>query len=35
VQGVPYVLVYEVRADSREIMVLGVFHGAQDREAEE
>jgi plasmid stabilization system protein ParE len=30
VQGLPYVLVYEVGAG--EIMILGVFHAAQDRE---
>jgi toxin ParE1/3/4 len=31
VQGSPYVIVYEIRQPD-EIMVLGVFHGAQDRE---
>jgi len=35
VQGVPYVLVYEVQTDSNVVMILGVFHGAQDREKEE
>jgi toxin ParE1/3/4 len=30
VPGLPYVIVYEI-AQSRHIVVLGVFHGAQDR----
>jgi toxin ParE1/3/4 len=32
VRGLPYILVYEVDIDRDEIMVLGVFHGAQKRE---
>ena len=35
VQGVPYILVYEVQADDNVVMILGVFHGAQDREPKE
>ncbi len=31
VRRLPYIIVYEVREDSAEILVLGVFHGAQDR----
>jgi plasmid stabilization system protein ParE len=31
VRGYPYLLVYEVNTDSDEIMILGVFHGAQRR----
>ena len=27
----PYIIVYEVREDTAEVVVLGVFHGAQDR----
>ena len=30
VRGTPYIIVYELTA-SDELMVLGVFHGAQDR----
>jgi len=33
VRGYPYILVYEVEAD--EVMILGVFHGAQDRPEDE
>jgi toxin ParE1/3/4 len=32
VQGLPYILVYEVNLDRGEIMILGVFHGAQKHE---
>jgi|ERR1041384_7923954 len=32
VRGLPYILVYEVDIDLGEVMVLGVFHGAQKRE---
>jgi plasmid stabilization system protein ParE len=33
VRGLPYILVYEIGAsDLDEIVILGVFHGAQDRE---
>ena len=28
----PYVIVYEVHDDLDEVIVLAVFHGAQDRE---
>lgn len=31
VKGLPYIIVYEVREARREIIVLGVFHGAQER----
>lgn len=31
VRGTPYLLVYEI-ADPGEVMILGVFHGAQDRD---
>lgn len=31
VQGSPYIAVYQVDAGAGEIVVLGVFHGAQDR----
>jgi plasmid stabilization system protein ParE len=33
VRGLPYILVYEIGVtDPDEIVILGVFHGAQDRE---
>jgi plasmid stabilization system protein ParE len=32
VKGLPYVIVHEVDAQRNEVIVLGVFHGAQDRE---
>jgi toxin ParE1/3/4 len=33
VRGLPYILVYEIdMTDPDEIVILGVFHGAQDRE---
>jgi toxin ParE1/3/4 len=35
VRGLPYIIVYEIGAnDDGELLVLGVFHGAQDREHE-
>jgi len=34
VRGTPYVIVYEVLAENSEVWVLGVFHGAQDRQHE-
>jgi plasmid stabilization system protein ParE len=32
VQGLPYILVYKIDLDANEIVILGVFHGAQRRE---
>jgi toxin ParE1/3/4 len=35
VRGLPYIIVYETgTADPDEVLILGVFHGAQDREQE-
>jgi len=31
VRRLPYIIVYEVREEAAEVLVLGVFHGAQDR----
>jgi toxin ParE1/3/4 len=31
VTGLPYILVYEVRAETDEVIILGVYHGAQLR----
>jgi toxin ParE1/3/4 len=31
VPGLPYIVVYEVRAEAAEVVVIAVFHGAQDR----
>jgi toxin ParE1/3/4 len=31
VRRLPYIIVYEVREERAEVVVLGVFHGAQDR----
>ena len=31
VRGLPYIIVYEVHEERREVTVLGVFHGAQNR----
>jgi len=31
VQGLPYILVHEIDEEKNEIVVLGIFHGAQDR----
>jgi len=34
-RGLPYIIVYETGvADPDEVLILGVFHGAQDRERE-
>jgi toxin ParE1/3/4 len=36
VRGQPYIIVYEVGPpDAEAVMILGVFHGAQDRPADE
>jgi plasmid stabilization system protein ParE len=32
VRGLPYIIVFEVDAD--EVVILGVFHAAQDRDPE-
>jgi toxin ParE1/3/4 len=32
VKGLPYVIVYEVDPDVDEVIILGVYHGAQDRQ---
>jgi hypothetical protein len=32
VKGLPYVIVHEIDTQRDEVIVLGVFHGAQDRE---
>ncbi|MGQ0684249.1 type II toxin-antitoxin system RelE/ParE family toxin [Bradyrhizobium sp.] len=35
VRGLPYIIVYEIGVvDPDEVLVLGVFHGAQDRDRE-
>ena len=35
VRGLPYIIVYQIgAADSNEVLILGVFHAAQDRERE-
>jgi plasmid stabilization system protein ParE len=35
VRGLPYIIVYEIGAvDPDEVLILGVFHAAQDREGE-
>jgi len=31
VKGLPYVIVYELNRKRNEVVILGVFHGAQDR----
>lgn len=31
VKGLPYIIVYEVETKKRQIIILAVFHGAQDR----
>jgi plasmid stabilization system protein ParE len=34
VRGLPYIVVYDINlGDEDEIVILGVFHGAQDRES--
>jgi toxin ParE1/3/4 len=32
VKGLPYIIVHELHVEADELVVLGVFHGAQDRE---
>jgi plasmid stabilization system protein ParE len=32
VRGWPYIIVHELQVETDELVVLGVFHGAQDRE---
>ena len=32
VKGLPYIIVHELNFEANEVVVLGVFHGAQDRE---
>jgi len=35
VRGLPYIIVYQAgAADSDEVLILGVYHGAQNRERE-
>jgi toxin ParE1/3/4 len=34
VRGLPYIIVYQTGAEDSEILILGVFHAAQDRERE-
>ncbi len=34
VRGLPYIIVYQIGADPDEVLILGVFHAAQDREQE-
>ncbi len=35
VRGLPYIIVYEIGVtEPDEVLILGVFHGAQDRERE-
>jgi len=31
VQGLPYIIVHEIDDEKDELIVLGIFHGAQDR----
>jgi len=31
VRGLPYIIVYEVREQNEELVVLAVFHGARER----
>jgi addiction module RelE/StbE family toxin len=31
VPGLPYIVVYQVNAEDEVVIVIGVFHGAQDR----
>ena len=31
VKGLPYIIVYELRRKGKEVWILGIFHGAQDR----
>lgn len=32
VRGLPYIIVYEIHSDLDVIAILGIFHGAQDRQ---
>jgi plasmid stabilization system protein ParE len=34
VRGLPYIIVHELNAQANEVVVLGIFHGAQDRESD-
>jgi hypothetical protein len=35
VRGLPYIIVYQTgAADADEVLILGVFHAAQDRQQE-
>ena len=35
VRGLPYIIVYEIGTiDPDELLILGIFHGARDREDE-
>jgi toxin ParE1/3/4 len=34
VVGLPYIIVYEVDEAADEVAIIGVFHGAQDRDSE-
>jgi toxin ParE1/3/4 len=34
VPGLPYIVIYKVDSDADEIVVVAIFHGAQDRELE-
>ena len=34
VVGLPYVIVYQIAADEGEVVILGVFHGAQQRRSQ-
>ena len=31
VRGLPYIIVYEVQAERGQVVVLGIYHGAQQR----
>jgi plasmid stabilization system protein ParE len=31
VQGLPYIIVHEIDEEKNELIVLGIFHGAEDR----
>ena len=31
VKGLPYVIVHEIDPDREEVLILGIYHGAQDR----
>jgi len=34
VVGLPYIIVYEIDEVAGEVAIIGVFHGAQDRDGE-